>query len=137
MGPVRAGRDRRLMFDTAGHGGPVAEGNPVHGRVRRAMSVHRGMLREDFLHCAENGAQVARDGGQQPAQQQHDVVRDIIQTVVGRGYAVLHPQDPFQGARDIHRLGHWVQHGDRHVLIHHRLKGTTLPVAARHHRRRV
>lgn len=137
MGPVRAGRDRRLVFDTAGHGGPVAEGDPVHGRVRRAVFVDRGVLREDLLHRAENGAEVARDRGQQPPQQQHDVVDDIVQAVVGRRRAVLHTEDPFQGARDIHRLGHRVQHGHRHVLVHHRLQGTALPVAARHHRRRV
>lgn len=126
MGPVRLGRDRRFVLDTPGFGRPIAEGNLVHRRVRGSLSVHRGVLRSDFLHRAENSAEVAGNGDQQPA------AHDDFQAV-GR-HGLLHPEDALQGARDIHRLSHRIQHGNRHVF-HHRLEGTELPVPARHHRR--
>lgn len=128
MGPVRPGRDRWLVFDTPRLRRPVAKGDPVHGRVRGALSVHRGVLRADFLHRAQNGAEVAGNGDEQPPA--HD---DDLQAV-GR-HGLLHAENAFQGARDIHRLGHRVQHSHGHVFDH-RLEGTELLVPKRHRRRR-
>lgn len=126
MGPVRVGRDRRLVLYTTGLGRSVAKGDPVHWRVRGALLVHRGVLRPDFLHRPENGAQVPGHREQQPAE--HDIGK-----TVGR-HGLLHTQDSFQGTRDIHRLGHRVQHGHRH-MFHHRLERTELSLSERHRRR--
>lgn len=143
MGPIRAGRVRRLVFHTAGQGGPVAQRDPVRGRVRRALPVHRGVLRAHILHRAENGTQVPRDR-HQPLTSRHDndfVVQNALVLLLlrrhgrrrrRRPHGLLHPQDPVQGARDIHRLGHRFEHGHRrHVQLDHRLQGAELPVAAR------
>lgn len=59
MGPVRFGLGRRLLFNTPRLGRSVPEGDPVHGRVRGALPVHRGVLCSDFLHRPENCAQIA------------------------------------------------------------------------------
>lgn len=71
MGQVRAGRDRGLVLDTAGRGGPVAQGDPVHGRVRRALSGHRRVLCAHILHRPADGAQVSGRGHGRRARAHH------------------------------------------------------------------
>lgn len=163
VGPVRAGRDRGLVLDTAGRGGPVAQGDAVHRRVRGAVPVDRRVLRAHILHRAQDGAQVARghrDRGQRVAQHHDDgrggpAARGRGGGGGGRaargrrgrhGRRLLHrAQDgPVQGAGDIHRLGHRVEHGHRGHVFHHRLgrdqgppaAAAALPVAARRGRQR-